>query len=282
MQRTPIRDRTSGVLFIILGLMTTSRNLKWSLIFVSVFPLLPNITELSQHRWLVILSQILGVLVFQNCCAQKLKSWSLILIIFWLALLTQTLVTVASIFSMSPPKFSIFLAWISLLSSIFIPIYEKISLDSRILAIFSSVFVGYSLLSTCYEPLFLLVLLISLYLWLQNEKRWHQIYFSSHSKLSTEDIFLTLKFLLFILLAFFGCGNIASLNSFSPSSILPFVHIYSPHIMAVLLFLKVILPFIPVCVAFLVIIRKKFIIYELYVVFLINARIILEFRSQMV
>ena len=247
--------------------MTTSRNLKYSLISLSVFPLLPNITELSQHRWLVILSQILGVLVFQNFCALKLKRWSLILIIFWLALLTQTLVMVASIFSISPPKVSIFLAWISLLSSICIPIYEKISQESRILAIFSSVFVGYSLLSTCYEPLFLLVLLISLYLWLQNEKRRHQIYYSSH-KFSTEDIFLTLKFLLFILLAFFGCGNIASLNSFSPSSILPFVHIYSPHLMAVLLFLKVILPFIPVCAAFLVIIRNKFIIYDLYAVIL--------------
>lgn len=246
--------------------MTSSRNLKWSLISLSVFPLLPNITELSQHRWLVILSQILAVLVFQNCSAQKLKSWSLILIIFWLALLTQTLVMVASIFSISPPKLSILLAWISLLSSICIPIYEKISQDSRILAIFSSVFVGYSLLSTCYEPLFLLVLLISLYLWLQNENRRHQIYYSSDSKFSTEDIFLTLKFLLFILLAFFGCGNIASLNSFSPSSILPFVHIYSPHLMAVLLFLKVILPFIPVCAAFLVIIRKKFIIYNLHAV----------------
>ena len=235
---------------------SASKNLKWSISALSIFPLLPNITELSDHRWLVILTQILAAIGLQNLSKKKLRSKSVALATLWLALLTQTLVFVSSLFALSPPKTSIFLAWVTFISSTVIPLYEREEEELRILAIFSSSFTCYSLLSTCYEPLFLLLLMISLYFWMTSEKYQHQSCVLTIDKINMEDLKLVITFLFFVFLAFFGCGNIASLNSFSPSSIIPFVHIYSPHLMALLLFMKVILPFIPVCSVFLVIIRR--------------------------
>jgi len=80
--------------------------------------------------------------------------------------------------------------------------------------------------------------------------------YSDVGKLGLNDLRRVVIFIMFILMAFFGCGNIASLNSFSPSSILPFVHVFNPFLMGMLLFFKVLVPFIPVCVAFLVITRN--------------------------
>ena len=79
--------------------------------------------------------------------------------------------------------------------------------------------------------------------------------FSDVGKFKKDDLRRSLVFIFFILMAFFGCGNVANLNSFSPSSILPFVHVFNPFLMGFLLFFKVVLPFLPVCVAFLIIIR---------------------------
>lgn len=79
--------------------------------------------------------------------------------------------------------------------------------------------------------------------------------FSDVGKFKKDDVRRSLIFIFFILMAFFGCGNVANLNSFSPSSIIPFVHVFNPFLMGFLLFFKVILPFLPVCVAFLIIIR---------------------------
>ena len=49
-----------------------------------------------------------------------------------------------------------------------------------------------------------------------------------------------------------------SLNSFNPSSIESFVFIFNPFLMGILLFIKVLLPFIPTCAGLLAVIRIGF------------------------
>lgn len=57
--------------------------------------------------------------------------------------------------------------------------------------------------------------------------------------------------------AFFGTGNIASLNSFNPSSLRCFISIFSPFTMAALLIFKIFLPCFAIAIVFAFIIHMK-------------------------
>lgn len=69
-------------------------------------------------------------------------------------------------------------------------------------------------------------------------------------KLSFDDIRCSFFFLYFIMTAFFGTGNIASINSFDPATIYCFLTVFSPFIMGSLLMLKILIPFIVVTCVF--------------------------------
>ncbi|XP_045592439.1 GPI ethanolamine phosphate transferase 1 isoform X5 [Procambarus clarkii] len=62
--------------------------------------------------------------------------------------------------------------------------------------------------------------------------------------LEWSDVRRAYFFLFFIVLAFFGTGNIASVNSFDPSFVYCFITIFSPFIMGGLLLFKIIIPFL--------------------------------------
>jgi phosphatidylinositol glycan class N len=57
---------------------------------------------------------------------------------------------------------------------------------------------------------------------------------------------LTFQSLLFILLAFFGTGNFASVNSFDPSNVYCFLTIFNPFLMGSIIIFKCILPILVV------------------------------------
>ena len=68
------------------------------------------------------------------------------------------------------------------------------------------------------------------------------------------DVSCILSFLFIIFYSFFATGNIASLNSFDPSSIRCFVAIFNPFLMGSLLLIKILLPFLVVSIFFIQII----------------------------
>ncbi|KAG1698129.1 GPI ethanolamine phosphate transferase 1 [Nymphon striatum] len=68
--------------------------------------------------------------------------------------------------------------------------------------------------------------------------------------LIVQDFHRAYIFIYLIIGAFFGTGNIASLNSFDVSSVFCFVTVFNPFIMGGLLLLKVIIPFIMVTCVF--------------------------------
>lgn len=62
--------------------------------------------------------------------------------------------------------------------------------------------------------------------------------------LEWSDVRRAYFFLFFIILAFFGTGNLASINSFDPSFVYCFVTVFSPFVMGGLLLFKIIIPFL--------------------------------------
>ena len=71
---------------------------------------------------------------------------------------------------------------------------------------------------------------------------------------SIQDFRTAFLFLLFIKIAFFGTGNVASMSSFEISSTYRFVTVFAPFLMGFLLVIKILIPFTLVGAAFHVIV----------------------------
>ncbi|CAG8567590.1 14753_t:CDS:2, partial [Acaulospora colombiana] len=125
---------------------------------------------------------------------------------------------------------------------------------STIILAFSPLFV---LLSISYEVLFYYSLSITLVIWHQIEKllfNFEQLSPPLKSresrKLQLRDSRVSLIFLFFIKVAFFGTGNVASLASFSLQSVYRLTTIFNPFLMGALLLFKIIIPFFVVTSVF--------------------------------
>ncbi|XP_058500893.1 GPI ethanolamine phosphate transferase 1 [Solea solea] len=166
------------------------------------------------------------------------------------------------------PLFNQIISWITLGSSMLVPLLSSTRLFHRLLSIFLSFTATYLLLSTGSEALFLPVLSWLMFVWINIEQEamlaqgvsgreeLSIIDFSANidiakiRQLKLDDIRRSYFFVFFIITAFFGTGNIASINSFDPASVYCFLTVFNPFIMGGLMMWKVLIPFIIVMCTF--------------------------------
>ena len=171
-------------------------------------------------------------------------------------------------------------SWTIFLSSFFLPLINSSNLTIRLSSIVIAFCSVYLLMSTAYEGLFLLVLSLLMGAWLLSEHKlsgktldtlletqlssdvttktlqpaWKVLTKGIDSplirKLTLEDLRCAYFFVFFIVVAFFGTGNIASINSFDPASVYCFLTVFSPFVMGSLLLCKVLIPFVIVACTF--------------------------------
>ncbi|KAM4605895.1 GPI ethanolamine phosphate transferase 1 [Polymixia lowei] len=160
------------------------------------------------------------------------------------------------------------ISWTTLGSSMFVPLLSSTRLFHRLLSVFLSLTATYLLLSTGSEALFPPVLSWLMFVWINIEQEamlsqgisgrqeLSTIDFSENiditkiRQLKLDDIRRSYFFVFFIITAFFGTGNIASINSFDPASVYCFITVFNPFIMGGLMMWKVIIPFIIVMCTF--------------------------------
>ncbi|XP_047423916.1 GPI ethanolamine phosphate transferase 1 [Mugil cephalus] len=166
------------------------------------------------------------------------------------------------------PLLNQIISWSTLASSILVPLLSSTRLFHRLLSIFLSLTCTYLLLSTGSEALFPPVLSWVMFVWINIEQEallaqgasgrqeLSTIDFSANiditkiRQLKLDDIRRSYFFVFFIITAFFGTGNIASINSFDPASVYCFLTVFNPFIMGGLMMWKVIIPFIIVMCTF--------------------------------
>lgn len=166
------------------------------------------------------------------------------------------------------PLINQLISWTTLVSSFFVPLLTSTRLFHRLLSILLSLICVYLLLSTGYEALFPPVLSWLMFVWINMEQdamdsqgvfsrsELHRIDFAENidltkiRQLKLDDIRRSYFFVFFIIIAFFGTGNIASINSFDPASVYCFLTVFNPFIMGGLLMWKVLIPFIIVMCTF--------------------------------
>ncbi|NXG43184.1 PIGN transferase, partial [Psilopogon haemacephalus] len=166
------------------------------------------------------------------------------------------------------PLLNQIISWMTLVSSSLLPLLSPTFLFQRLFSILLSLMSTYLLLSTGYEALFPLVLSGLMFVWINMEQEALQHYglslkpklagfdfacatdITQFRQLHLDDIRRSFFFVFFLVTAFFGTGNIASVNSFDPASVYCFLTVFSPFMMGGLLLLKVIIPFVLVSCAF--------------------------------
>lgn len=166
-------------------------------------------------------------------------------------------------------------SWTILFSSFVAPLFSSKNLVIRMTSIVLGLTSSYLLMSTAYEGLFLLTLSLLMSSWLVCEHKlsggtlkslleiqigsdhnaepnptWNILDGPLIRPLTLEDLRCSYFFIFFIITAFFGTGNIASINSFDPSSVYCFLTLFSPFLMGSLLLCKVFIPFVIVTSAF--------------------------------
>uniref|UniRef100_A0A8C2IX27 GPI ethanolamine phosphate transferase 1 n=1 Tax=Cyprinus carpio TaxID=7962 RepID=A0A8C2IX27_CYPCA len=229
------------------------RSLSWMLscLFLAVFPLLPVVGREPDVNY---------VILFVCICFQMMQ------VVLCAYILTSTHSSLQ--LKQGLPLFNQLVSWLTLVSSFLIPLLSSTRLFHRLLSILMSLVCVYLLLSTGYEALFPPVLSWLMFAWINIEQETMNTQGSSNRtelsstdfaenidiakirQLRLDDIRRSYFFVFFIIIAFFGCGNIASINSFDPASVYCFLTVFNPFIMGGLLMWKVLIPFIIVMCTF--------------------------------
>ncbi|ESN91299.1 hypothetical protein HELRODRAFT_108298 [Helobdella robusta] len=162
--------------------------------------------------------------------------------------------------SSSLASFLHFISWLILASSFILPLHSSTRIVDRIASISLSFFSTYILLSIAHESLFYLCLCLLMHFWVSMETNMDAPLVSSRQdfrkfdliqrNLKASDVRCSFFFLFFLLTSFFGTGNIASINSFDPTSVLCFVSVFSPFVMGGLMLFKIIILFLVVTCCF--------------------------------
>uniref|UniRef100_A0A4W4F666 GPI ethanolamine phosphate transferase 1 n=1 Tax=Electrophorus electricus TaxID=8005 RepID=A0A4W4F666_ELEEL len=244
-----------------------SRTVSWvlSCLCLSVFPLLPAVGREPNTNY---------ALPHRNAIAQtppRCNSLNAMCPqVLQVALCTYVLASTHSSLQQKRglPLFNQLVSWATLASSFVLPLLSSTRLFHRLLSILMALVGVYLLLSTGYEALFPLALSWLMFGWINMEQETMSTQgMSNRTELSSFDFTETIDltrirqlrlddirrsyfFVFFIIIAFFGTGNIASINSFDPASVYCFLTVFNPFIMGGLLMWKVLIPFVIVMCAF--------------------------------
>ncbi|CAK6447698.1 unnamed protein product [Pipistrellus nathusii] len=263
-------------------LWTRAKNISMSWIFfcllLAVFPLMPVVGR-KPDIFLVMCAGLLVLLLSLFVVTSLIKTKDSFLNDQLLLHLFQMLSTVLSMWAVYSTHNSLLkkqglpltnqvVSWIILATSFVVPLLSPRNLLERLFSILVSSMSTYLLLSTGYEALFPLVLSCLMFVWIHIEQEtlqqsgvsWKQkvtsIYFSYNTditqfrQLCMDDIRRAYFLVFFLVIAFFGTGNIASINSFDLASVYCFLTVFSPFMMGALMLWKIFIPFVLVMCAF--------------------------------
>ncbi|XP_071558894.1 GPI ethanolamine phosphate transferase 1 [Temnothorax nylanderi] len=223
-----------GILLLMLIRASKSEDVPASMIWTSlalcVFPLLP-VVEPDPRVYIVIIGVCvvaIGIVIINELSrSQKIMEI--------LRLVITSLVYIEIIDGRH------WISWIILLTTPLCIWYYPIETKKRMLGIMLGFFCPLTLLSASYESVFFVTLTINLICWLEVTSTTSR---SLRERKITEDLIKAAFFMLYVLLCFFGTGNMASISSFDPSWTRHFVTVFSPFLMTSLILLKLSIPLI--------------------------------------
>ncbi|XP_071959255.1 GPI ethanolamine phosphate transferase 1-like [Antedon mediterranea] len=244
-----------------------------SCLILAIFPMMPVVGR-EPNLQLVSLASFLCISVF--IIASILKSRYLFISGISTIKIVQFVILCLAIFIVHStsrniqakeglPVINQVLSWMILLLSFVLPLLTSDLIVERLFSIASAFVSVYLLMTTAHEGLFCLALCFTLFSWLLVElelcgssnklchlqfERRKLLDDGPSRHLSLSDIRVGYFFIFFLLTAYFGTGNIASINSFDPTSVYCFLTVFNPFVMGMLLLWKIALLFVLVTCTF--------------------------------
>ncbi|KYN03627.1 PREDICTED: GPI ethanolamine phosphate transferase 1 [Cyphomyrmex costatus] len=235
-----------GILLLLLIRVIKSEDIPTSMIWTSialcVFPLLP-VVEPYSNIYIVMIGVCIAIaILFINEMSQSRRIMEIVRLV------------ITSFIYMEFIDGRYWISWIILLTTPLSIWCHPIEVKKRTLGIMLGFFCSFTLLSASYEPIFFMTLTINLISWLEATTTTSKI---SGEQNITEDLIKAAFFMLYVLLCFFGMGNMASISSFDPSWTRHFITVFSPYLMTSLILLKLSIPLILVgCVSYILELRE--------------------------
>ncbi|XP_040594041.1 GPI ethanolamine phosphate transferase 1 isoform X2 [Mesocricetus auratus] len=254
--------------------------LSWALfsLLLAVFPLMPVVgrkPDLSLVMGAGLLVLLLSLAIVTTLSKRKItlvKEELLVLLLQMLSTVLSMYVVYSTHHSLLKkeglPLMNQIVSWATLASSLIVPLLSSTTLFQRLSSILLSLMSTYLLLSTGYEALFPLVLSCLMFVWIHMEQetlqqpgvsckqKFTSMQFTYNTDiaqlrlLNLDDIRRAFFLVFFLVTAFFGTGNIASINSFDLASVYCFLTVFSPFMMGALMMWKILIPFVLVMCAF--------------------------------
>lgn len=225
-------------------------------IALAIFPILPVVEKDSNHPWLLVFGVLLWSVAntmvnikytenYMFRCMQCVVCWSSAVNLLISIYMIETGIDLSWM--------NRTLSWLFLVISFVIPFTTSTTIVIRLMAITINYAVPFMILSLSYEPLFLFAFSVSMFSWLLAENE-----IATYSQKITKLSFLyeitqnkpvdfgdfrrALTFVLYILVSFFGTGNMATVSSFDPNWVRLLVSTFSPFLMASLIIMKLLIP----------------------------------------
>lgn len=256
-----------------------STSMSWTSfsVLLAVFPLMPVVgrkPDISLVMGAGLLVLLLSLFVVTSCIRRKdnLNGELVLHLLQMLSILLSMYIVYSTHNSLQRkqglPLLNQTISWLILASSFILPLLSPTILFERLSSIFLSSMSTYLLLSTGYEALFPLVLSCLMFIWIHMEQETLQqsavsckqkvnsvqfaynIDITQYRQLCLDDVRRSFFLVFFLVTAFFGTGNIASINSFDLASVYCFVTVFSPFVMGALMMWKILIPFVLVMCAF--------------------------------
>uniref|UniRef100_A0A2K6NNE7 GPI ethanolamine phosphate transferase 1 n=1 Tax=Rhinopithecus roxellana TaxID=61622 RepID=A0A2K6NNE7_RHIRO len=255
-------------------------SLSWAFfsVLLAVFPLMPVVgrkPDISLVMGAGLLVLLLSLCVV-TCLMKRKDSFRKEELLVHLLQVLSTVLSMYVVYSTQSsllrkqglPLMNQIISWATLASSLVVPLLSSPAVFQRLFSILLSLMSTYLLLSTGYEAVFPLVLSCLMFVWINIEQETLQqsgvcckqkltsIQFSYNTditqfrQLYLDDIRRAFFLVFFLVTAFFGTGNIASINSFDLASVYCFLTVFSPFMMGALMMWKILIPFVLVMCAF--------------------------------
>uniref|UniRef100_A0A1I7ZMH6 GPI ethanolamine phosphate transferase 1 n=1 Tax=Steinernema glaseri TaxID=37863 RepID=A0A1I7ZMH6_9BILA len=240
---------------------------------LSLFPQLDTVGNSPSPFLCVSAPAVSSVALF--LISRRMAHWQTARVLAGLHLVSAVSILLTNLTDTVPWIISVY-AWVSLPVAFVLPTTSSTVIVERLLVWSASFLIPYTLLSLAYESVFLILYasLLGIFVRLEmshlsdvdflrisfvsdsSRKRTDSRMDDIHGSFSHREWYRAAMLVAFILLGFFGTGNIASLNSFNPSFLRLFLTVFSPFTMAALLIVKIAIPFALVSFAYTAILHQ--------------------------
>ena len=233
---------------------------------LSVFPQLPTIKREENYRLVAIAGLLAGITSFiYSCLPKSRRRNSFVVAALAGAVILCTFIRIHATHSINAraglPLTDQVVSWLLVPSLPSFALLTGKTSISRLVSVVTSLVSIYLLMCISHEGLFVFVFSLSMFLWIKVEQellddsstykdKFDRPRSSDSTYLSASHSRIAYTFLFFIFLAFFGTGNIASLNSLHHAPVNCFITTSRTFNMKFLWFLKISIPAIIVCCTF--------------------------------